>query len=101
MVGSAHWQNCSSWLASQTVTLIAFDDTFAIELLLSGVSLEHVSVLLGHQSIRITERHYAAWVRARQEQLEADVRRTWGADLLTQPDFKGTRRVHGEETRPN
>src|SRR5207253_5639721 len=31
----------------------------------------------GHQSVRITEKHYAPWVRARQEQLEADVRRTW------------------------
>ena len=41
-----------------------FRDTFAIELLLSGVPLERVSVLLGHQSVRITERHYSPWVRA-------------------------------------
>jgi hypothetical protein len=34
-------------------------------------------VLLGHSSIKVTERHYSPWVRARQEQLEADVRRTW------------------------
>jgi hypothetical protein len=33
--------------------------------------------MVGHQSVRITEKHYAPWVRARQEQLEADVRRTW------------------------
>jgi hypothetical protein len=31
-----------------------------------------VSVLLGHQSIRVTERHYAPWTRSRQEQIEAD-----------------------------
>ncbi len=54
-----------------------FRDTFAVELLLAGVPLERVSVLLGHQSTRTTERHYSPWVRARQEQLEADVRRTW------------------------
>lgn len=36
-----------------------FRDTFAVELLLSGVPLERVSVLLGHSSIRVTERHYA------------------------------------------
>lgn len=36
-----------------------FRDTFAVELLLAGVPLERVSVLLGHTSIRITERHYA------------------------------------------
>ncbi len=35
-------------------------------------------MLLGHQSVRVTEKHYAPWVRARQEQLEADVRRVWG-----------------------
>lgn len=29
-------------------------------------------------SIKITERHYAPWVNARQERLEADVQRTWG-----------------------
>src|SRR3979409_1687037 len=40
-----------------------FRDTFAVELLLAGVPLEHVSVLLGHQSVRITERHYSPWVR--------------------------------------
>jgi len=39
--------------------------------------MERVSILLGHQSVRITEKHFAPWVRARQEQLEADVRRTW------------------------
>jgi len=31
-------------------------------------------VLLGHSSIRITERHYAPWTRSRQEQIEADWR---------------------------
>jgi hypothetical protein len=36
-----------------------------------------VSKLLGHSSIKITERHYAPWVKARQDQLEADVRRIW------------------------
>jgi len=54
-----------------------FRDTFAISLLLKGVELSHVSILLGHSSVRITERHYSPWVKARQELLEADVRRTW------------------------
>jgi integrase len=52
-----------------------FRDTFAVELLLAGVPIERVSVLLGHQSVRITERVYAPWVRSRQEQLEADLAR--------------------------
>jgi integrase/recombinase XerD len=54
-----------------------FRDTFAISLLLKGVELSHVSILLGHSSVKVTERHYSPWVRARQEQLEADVRLTW------------------------
>jgi integrase/recombinase XerD len=35
-----------------------FRDTFSVELLLSGVPIERVSILLGHQSVRITEKHY-------------------------------------------
>ena len=54
-----------------------FRDTFAVSLLLKGISLESVSKLLGHSSIKITKRHYAPWVKARQEQLEAEVRRIW------------------------
>jgi integrase/recombinase XerD len=54
-----------------------FRDTFAVSLLLKGVSLDSVSKLLGHSSVKITERHYAPWVKARQEQFEAEVRRIW------------------------
>jgi integrase/recombinase XerD len=67
-----------------------FRDTFAVELLLGGVPLERVSVLLGHQSLKVTERHYAPWVRARQEQLEADVRASWERVLGPLPETKGT-----------
>ena len=52
-------------------------DTFAVEMLLAGVPLEQVSVLLGHKSVKITEKHYAPWVKARQEQLAANVRKAW------------------------
>jgi integrase/recombinase XerD len=50
-------------------------DTFAVEMLLAGVPLEQVSILLGHKSVKITEKHYAPWVKARQEQLAANVRK--------------------------
>jgi integrase/recombinase XerD len=33
--------------------------------------------LLGHESVKVTQKHYAAWVRARQEQLETTVRKTF------------------------
>jgi len=54
-----------------------FRDTFAVELLKAGIPMERVSILLGHSSIEVTEKHYSPWVRARQEQLEVDVRRSW------------------------
>lgn len=71
-----------------------FRDTFAVELLLSGVPLERVSVLLGHQSIRVTERHYAPWTRSRQEQLEADLQRAWSEDPIALTQTKGTPEIH-------
>jgi integrase/recombinase XerD len=58
-------------------TVHRFRDTFAVELLLKGVPIEQVSVLLGHSSLKITEKHYSPWVKARQEQLEAAVRKAW------------------------
>ena len=61
-----------------------FRDTFAVELLLVGVPLERVSVLLGHSSIKITERHYSPWVQSRQTQLEADLTRAWARDPVCQ-----------------
>lgn len=54
-----------------------FRDTFAVELLLADVPLERVSILLGHSSVKVTEKYYSPWVKSRQDQLEADVRKTW------------------------
>jgi integrase/recombinase XerD len=68
-----------------------FRDTFAVELLLAGVPIERVSVLLGHQSVRVTEKHYNPWVRSRQEQLEADVRNAWANDATLK--MAGTKQV--------
>jgi integrase/recombinase XerD len=52
-------------------------DTFAVGLLEKGVPLEEVSKLLGHTSIKTTEKHYAPWVKARQARLDALVAATW------------------------
>jgi integrase len=78
-----------------------FRDTFAVELLLSGVPIERVSVLLGHQSVRITERHYPPRVRARQEQLEQDLKRVWEQDPIALMETRGTSQVHERNRRPN
>ncbi len=66
-----------------------FRDRFSVELLLAGVPIERVSVLLGHQSVRITERHYSPWVHARQEQLEQDLKRAWEKDPVALMETKG------------
>jgi integrase/recombinase XerD len=57
-----------------------FRDTFAVDLLLHDVPLETVAELLGHRSIKVTERSYAPWVKARQDKLEEAVRRTWTSE---------------------
>jgi integrase len=54
-----------------------FRDTFAVELLKHGVSLETVSMLLGHASIKVTEKHYKPWVKTLQDKLEADAMKGW------------------------
>ena len=76
-------------------------DAFAVELLLSGVPLDRVSVLLGHSSIRITERHYAPWTRSRQEQIEADLRAAWSNDPVVLTDGKGTPELQRKMSRIN
>jgi integrase len=73
-----------------------FRDTFAVELLLDGTPIENVQAFLGHASVRVTERHYAPWVRARKERAEADVKRSWDRDPLVLMETKGTSGVHGQ-----
>jgi site-specific recombinase XerD len=52
-------------------------DTFAVDLLQKGVPLEEVSKLLGHDSIKTTEKSYAKWVKSRQDRLDKLVMATW------------------------
>jgi hypothetical protein len=60
--GSGGSARCTTWRDYRTGT--AMDcETFAVELLLKGVSLDTVSMLLGHKSIKTTERHYAPWIK--------------------------------------
>jgi integrase/recombinase XerD len=84
-------------IGDSTLVSHRFRDTFSVELLLAGVPIERVSILLGHSSVRITERHYNPWVRSRQEQLEADLRQAWSRDPLQ----KGTNQVQSPSGKPN
>jgi integrase/recombinase XerD len=78
-----------------------FRDTFAVELLLSNVPLERVSVLLAHSSIKVTEKHYSPWVRSRQEQLEADLTRAWSQDPVVVSETNHTYFTHGGARKYN
>jgi integrase/recombinase XerD len=50
-----------------------FRDTFAVRMLEKGVPLDQVSILLGHTSVKTTEKYYAPWVRSRQKLLDQAV----------------------------
>jgi site-specific recombinase XerD len=52
-------------------------NTFAVHLLESGVPLETVSLMLGHQSVTTTERYYADFSKGYMDRAEATVRRVW------------------------
>jgi integrase/recombinase XerD len=54
-----------------------FRHTFAIDLLSNGVDIKNVSMLLGHSSVTITEKHYGAWVKSRQDALTHDIERLY------------------------
>jgi hypothetical protein len=68
-------------------TRTGFGTTLAVELLLDGMPIERVSILLGHSSVKVTERHYAPWVKARQAQLEADLVHAWRNDPILQAEM--------------
>jgi integrase/recombinase XerD len=76
-----------------------FRDTFAVELLLTGTSIEEVAVLLGHSNIRVTQRHYNPWILARQRQLESSVQKSWERDpILSTLGTSWVRREDWQET---
>ena len=51
--------------------------TFAVDLLQRGTSLEHVSSLLGHKNLKITQKHYSAFTSGRRDAWENAVRAAW------------------------
>lgn len=59
-------------------------DTFAVAILEAGGTLETLSILLGHSSIKVTEEHYRPWVKSRQDQMERSVRALLDGDQFSQ-----------------
>jgi len=69
-------------------------DTFAVDLLKKGVPMEEVSKLLGHESIRTTERSYAKWVKGRQDRLDSLVIGTWARPKSLIGGGRGRNRIN-------
>jgi integrase/recombinase XerD len=65
-----------------------FRDTFAVEMLLAGVPIDQVSILLGHASVKVTEKSYAPFVKARQIQLQDSVRNSWQIGQALESHFQ-------------
>lgn len=81
--GVTHWQHDlrklfrAAFGKTTEFTPHSLRDTFAVGLLGKGVPIEEVSKLLGHSSVKTTEKHYAPWVTARQDRVDTLVAGTW------------------------
>lgn len=79
--GNGNWETCAKtlWRTVSTVGKRAgvhahphrFRHTFAVELLTHRVDIRTVQQLLGHESIKTTEKHYAHFVAAHQAILDS------------------------------
>ena len=80
-----------------------FRHTFAIKLLSNGTSVENVAALLGNTP-KIVWKHYAAWVKERQEALDQAVLNANGVHHLTpakpQPRRQTRRNLDRRRTNP-
>ena len=58
-------------------------DMAAVEWLNAGIPLEEISRLLGHASVRTTEKHYAPWVKSRADRIDVLIGAPWAANQET------------------
>jgi site-specific recombinase XerD len=63
--------DCISEIANVKARPHRFRDTFAVELLANGEDIRTVQLLLGHESLKTTEDHYAPFVKRFQDRLDA------------------------------
>lgn len=73
-----------------------FRHTFAVALLQKGVSVDDVATLLGHSDPKITLRHYARWVKGRQDRLDNILKEAWEPESKEFRVFQGGKIREGE-----
>ena len=56
------WRRISKRADLGRVRLKDLRDTFASQLLTAGITLQYISGQLGHESVGVTEKHYAKWI---------------------------------------
>jgi integrase len=61
-----------------------FRDTFAVEFLNSGGTIENLAMLMGHSKIATTQEHYMPWVKSRQKVLDDAVDQSIAVQLASQ-----------------
>ena len=101
---AAYWRNRLKLVASRAGVKDfrphRLRDTFAVELLTADVSVEDVSTLLGHSSVKTTEKYYAPWNTARRKRLALVVRNANQKDpLLRALREKAGRKTGGSGTK--
>jgi hypothetical protein len=63
--------------------------------------MNRVAILLGHQSVKVTEKFYAAWTAERQRQAEAGLERAWERDPIVLQEGKNILKLHGKSSFVN
>jgi integrase/recombinase XerD len=74
-----------------------FRHTFACDLLQKNVRVEHVAMLLGHSDPKVTARHYARWVKGRQDLLDEIMDSVYDSDPRTFQVLPGGKKSQEEE----
>ncbi len=70
-----------------------FRDTFAVSLLERDVPIRTVQLLLGHTSVRTTEKHYAPFVKSQQRLLDAAVDKLDFGESLSELPKRGLKKA--------
>ncbi len=73
-------------------------DTFAVELLAAGVVIDDVKTLLGHSSVKTTEKFYAQWNLPQRDRLVAITQKAHKRDPVLQALGRTRKNVAGTET---